>query len=52
MFYCRVTGDKPDEVRRKTVEDYYLWLEAAVELNKKLNERNGSGISDQGQRRR
>jgi len=37
---CRITGDNAEKVKRKTVEDYYMWLEAATELSKKLNERS------------
>lgn len=40
MFFCRVTGDSAEQVKRKSVEEFHMWLEAAVELNKKLNERS------------
>lgn len=37
MYHCRVTGDSADDVKSKTNEEYYRWLETASVLNRKLN---------------
>jgi hypothetical protein len=37
MYHCTITGDSASEVKSKTNEEYYRWLETASILNKKLN---------------
>lgn len=35
MHFSRITGDDPDKVKRKTAEEFYLWLEEAHNESKK-----------------
>lgn len=35
MHFCRITGDSADKVKRKTVEEFYIWLEEAYNESKK-----------------
>jgi hypothetical protein len=35
MHHCQITGDRAEEVKRKTVEQFFIWLEEANKQGRK-----------------